>query len=47
MILVELRLRQYLQTMGRKRFKNNNNRRALAGNNLISPNSPAVLKTRK
>lgn len=46
MILVQLRLRQYLQTTGRKRFKNNN-RRALTGNNLISPNSPAVLKTRK
>lgn len=46
MMLVQLRLRQYLQTMGRKRFKNNN-RRALTGNNLTSPNSPAVLKTRK
>jgi len=47
MNLVQLRLRQYLQTMGRKRFKNNNNRRALAGNNLISPNSPAALETGK
>lgn len=46
MILVQLRLQQYLQTTGRKRFKNNN-RRALTGNNLIRPNSPAVLKTRK
>lgn len=47
MNLVQLRLRQYLQTMGRKRFKNNNTRRALAGNNLISTNSPAALETGK